>query len=190
RPFDAESIFVCALDSVVNASRIVRRRLLQNDRQCGACVFHVCINLTCYHSFVTNQCAAEVEFAIDAKSCLALDLLREKLSENHLFGKVLGPNHNSVRTRTGGKSRGDAYQAKQAQQFRESFLNRAEAKIGNQRKCSGRNCARKNQTAIDHGQSPENEHAEATSSHCSCNRSNANRNHSGYTDSPEDPTTG
>src|SRR4029453_15548618 len=97
---------------------------------------------------MADERTPEIELAIDGKVCLTLNLLGEDLSENHLLGEVLGPDDDSIRIRTGRQRHN---QTGQAQQFRKSFLKRAETKVCDQCECGRRNGAPEYEAATDHG---------------------------------------
>ena len=97
-PLNTKAGVIRGFDGVVYAGRIVYRRLLENRRQPGPCVFHIHVELAGYESLVTDERATEIQPAIDLEVRLAFDLLSEHLAEDDLLGEILGTHHDSFST--------------------------------------------------------------------------------------------
>src|SRR5206468_10295392 len=88
-PFDTEARLICVLNRLISNVRILDGGLFENSRQSRAGVFDISIHLSRRHRLMADYGSAEVQFAVDRKMRLALNLLGEHFAHNHLLSEIL-----------------------------------------------------------------------------------------------------
>ena len=81
--------------------------MLQDRRQCGACVFGINVDASGENALVCDVSSAEIKPPLDREMSLVFDLLRDEFAEDDLLGEVLASDDNAGLAGAGGEEQSE-----------------------------------------------------------------------------------
>src|SRR5690242_3263975 len=92
----SKSLFVLRFHLVEYRRRSSFDGIVQDGRERGARIFDVRINASCEQGLLADEAAREIKTPLDVQMRARFKMLRQNLSEERLFRKILRSNHNSI----------------------------------------------------------------------------------------------